>query len=67
MPFSHCSYSRMKRLKCPPDRADALARGYLNPASLRSCTSDKARLPVTKATEPTAATTGKVWKRFQLV
>ena len=39
---------------------------YLCPASLRSCTSVRALLPLTYATIPTTPAAGRVWNRVQL-
>lgn len=40
---------------------------YRRPARRRPCTSPSARLPLTNATVPAAATAGSIWKRFQWV
>lgn len=39
---------------------------HFPPANRLSCTSVKALLPLTNATVPTTAATGRVWNKFQL-
>lgn len=45
----------------------APAKSHLRPASLLSCTSLNARLPLRTVIVPTAASTGRVLNKFQLV